>query len=311
VPPEGGRPGGHGRHSSRADEVVDAGRHAPTPLPTGLGGAVKALGDLAAEGVRVSASVFDLDDGVEVLAVDDRVVLPVAQLGAVLLLIEVSAEIEAGQLGALDELERTAGPGSRSALGGGSVWSYLQRRRLAVTDAAALVGAVRDPAAVNALLGRVGRDAVRARADDLGLRHTALLDEIRSERGPDDAPAASVGSTRELAQLTALLAQGQVVGSAVSSRVLGWLSLGVDLSFVAAPLGLDPVSHRRTDHGLQLVNAVGSDRGVRSELGVLRGPRGGVAYAVTVAFDDLTLEHRLRVLAAARAVGVDLLARVR
>lgn len=308
MPPEEGRTG---RHSSRSDEAVEVGRHAPSAPPAALGGALTALGDLAAEGVQVSASVWDLDDGSELLAVDDRVVHPIAQLGAVLLLIEVSAQIESGQLGALDELERIAGPGSRSALGGGGVWSYLQRRRLAVTDAAALVGAVRDPAAVNALLGRVGLDAVRTRADDLGLRQIALLDEIRSERGPDDAPAASVGSTRELAQLTALLAQGQVVGSAVSSRVLGWLSLGVDLSFVAAPLGLDPVSHRRTDHGLQLVNAVGSDRGVRSELGVLRGPRGGVAYAVTVAFDDLTLEHRLRALAAARAVGVDLLARVR
>ena len=306
-----GRGGRSGRHSSRADEVVEAGRHAPPSPPAGLGRALTALGDLAAEGVRVSASVWDLDDGAELLAVDDRVVLPVGQLGAVLLLIEVSAQIEAGRLGALDELERIAGPGSRAALGGGGIWSYLQRRQLAVTDAAALVGAVRDPAAVNALLGRVGLEAVRTRADDLGLRQTALLDEIRSERGPDDAPAPSVGSTRELAQLTALLAQGQVVDSAVSSRVLGWLSLGVDLSFVAAPLGLDPVSHRRTDHDLQLVNAVGSDRGVRSELGVLRGPRGGVAYAVTVVFDDLTLERRLRVLAAARAVGADLLARVR
>jgi len=304
-----GRPG---RHSSRSDDDgADVGRHAPPSAPVGLGRALAALGDLAAEGVQVSASVFDLDDGDELLSVDDRVALPVAQLGAVLLLIEVSAQIESGELGALDELERTAGPGSRSALGGGGIWSYLQRRRLAVTDAAALVGAVRDPAAVNALLSRVGLPAVRARADALGLRRTALLDEVRSERGPDDAPGLAVGTTRELAQLTALLAQGQVVGSTVSSRVLGWLSLGVDLSLVAAPFGLDPVSHRRTDHDLQLVNAVGSDRGVRSELGVLRGPRGGVAYAVTAAFDDLTLEHRLRVLDAMHAVGSDLLARVR
>ena len=301
-----------GRHSSRSDDDDGrVGRHAPRPTEAGLGRSLVALGDLAAEGVRVSASAFDLDDGRQLLGVDDQVVLPVAQLGAVLLLIEVSAQIESGRIGALDELERTAGPGSRSALGGGGVWSYLQRRRLAVTDAAALVGALRDPAAVNALLGRVGLEAVRARADDLGLRRTALLDEVRSERGPDDAPGLAVGATRELAQLTALLAQGEVVGSTVSSRVLGWLSLGVDLSLVAAPFGLDPVSHRRTDHDLQLVNAVGSDRGVRSELGVLRGPGGGVAYAVTIAFDDLTLEHRLRVLDAAHAVGADLLAHVR
>ena len=216
--------GRHGRHSSRPDDDgADGGRHAPPSAPVGLGRALAALGDLAAEGVQVSASVFDLDDGDELLAVDDRVALPVAQLGAVLLLIEVSAQIESGELGALDELERTAGPGSRSALGGGGIWSYLQRRRLAVTDAAALVGAVRDPAAVNALLSRVGLPAVRARADALGLRRTALLDEVRSERGPDDAPGLAVGTTRELAQLTALLAQGQVVGSTVSSRVLGWL----------------------------------------------------------------------------------------
>ena len=255
-------------------------------------------------------AVRDLDAGDDLLSVDETVALPVAQVGALLLLIEVSAQIESGRLGALDELERLAGPGDRAALGGGGIWSYLQRRTLAVTDAAALVGAVRDPAALNALVGRVGLDAVRARADGLGLVRTALLDEVRAERGPDDAPALAVGTAVELVGLMTRLTHGEVVDEAVSSRVLGWLSLGVDLSLVAGSFGLDPVSHRRLDHGLQLVNTVGVAPGTRSELGVLRGPARGVAYAVTVAFDDLTLARRLRVVDALRALGTDLLEHV-
>jgi beta-lactamase class A len=292
------------------DGVDDGPRHGGGRHDESFGAAFEALGELALEGAAVSATVVDLDVGSDLLLVDESVALPIAQVGVVLLLIEVSAQIESGQLRPLDEIERLAGPGDRSAVGGGGLWSYLQRRSLAVTDAAALVGALRDPAAVNALIGLVGLDAVRARADALGLRRTALLDVARAERGPDDAPALAVGSTRELAALAARLAHGEVVDAAVSSRVLGWASLGVDLSLVAAPFGLDPVSHRRLDHDLQLVHLAGIDGGVRSEVGVLRGPARGVAYAVTVTFDDLTLGHRLRVSEALRTVGTTLLEHV-
>ena len=46
---------------------------------------------------------------------------------------------------------------------------------------------------------------------------------------------------------------------------------------------------------------------MRAEAGVLRGPRAGVAYAVSVQFNDAGLQARLRVLDAMRTVGFDLL----
>jgi beta-lactamase class A len=55
------------------------------------------------------------------------------------------------------------------------------------------------------------------------------------------------------------------------------------------------------------MNKTGSDTGVRSEVGVLRGPRAGVSYVVSTAFDDTDLSARLGVLDGMRAVGRDLL----
>jgi beta-lactamase class A len=176
-----------------------------------------------------------------------------------------------------------------------------------VADLGALVGATSDNLATNVLLGQIGLDAVRARAESLGLTRTALLDLVRETRGPDDAPQLSVGSAAELSWLFGALYRGQVVDEVTSRRVIGWLSLNNDLSMVASAFGLDPLSHRSVDHGIQLVNKTGTDDGVRSEVGILQGPRAAVSYAVTVKFDDDSLARRLRVLDAMRTVGIDLL----
>jgi beta-lactamase class A len=76
---------------------------------------------------------------------------------------------------------------------------------------------------------------------------------------------------------------------------------------VASAFGLDPLSHRGADHGILLVNKTGTDDGVRAEAGVLRGPRAGVASAVSVQFNDSGIAARLRALDAMRTVGFDLL----
>ncbi len=55
------------------------------------------------------------------------------------------------------------------------------------------------------------------------------------------------------------------------------------------------------------MNKTGTDGGVRSEVGVLRGPRAGVAYAVSMYFADTQLASRLAVLDGMRRVGADLL----
>ena len=277
-------------------------QHRAEHRTTSFAGTFTALGELAYSGAQVSASVIDLDSDERILSIDDRIVLPTASVGKILLLIEVSARLSE-QGPALEMLDKT----SKDLVGDSGLWRHLHARSLPLADIATLVGATSDNLATNVLLREVGLEAVRERTEGLGLMRTALLDLVRDTRGPDDAPQLSVGSTAELAWLFGALARGKVVDSLTSSRVLGWLSLNTDLSMVASAFGVDPLSHRGVDHGLQLVNKTGTDLGVRSEVGILRGPRRGVAYAVSVQFSDRSIASRLRVLDALRTVGFDLL----
>ena len=262
-----------------------------------------ALGQLAYAGARVSASVTDLQSGDALVEIDERVVLPTASVGKILLLIEVSARMTAKDGSGFGILDKT--PGDSVADSG--LWQHLQAPALPVTDIAALVGALSDNLATNVLVRHVGLDSVRARAESIGLSRTALLDIVRDERGPDDAPQLSVGSAAELAWLITALSRGQIVDRVTSDRVIGWLSSNADLSLVASGFGLDPLAHRSSDHGLSLINKTGTDVGVRSEVGLLNGPRAGVAYALTIQFTDTSLATRLTVHDAMRVFGLDLL----
>jgi beta-lactamase class A len=278
-------------------------QHLETQPAEDFSASFTALGDLAYDGAQVSASVTDLDTGKTLVAIDERIVLPTASIGKILLLVEVSARLTERDFSGYGILDKTP----RDAAGESGIWQHLQAPSLPVADLATLVGATSDNLATNVLLRQVGLDAVRARTESLGLLRTALLDLVRDSRGPDDAPQLSVGSTAELSWLFATLARGEIVDTLTSSRVLGWLSLNSDLSLVASAFGLDPLSHRGTDHGVLLVNKTGTDTGVRSEAGVLRGPRTAVSYAVSVQFNDSGLAARLRVLDALRVVGLDIL----
>lgn len=265
--------------------------------------AYRALGAVAYEGARVSVAVVDIETGESVFAVDERIVLPTASIGKILLLIEVSARLTDRTVSDFAIADRSA----TDAVADSGIWQHLQAPAFPIADLAALVGATSDNLATNVLLRQVGLDAVRSRTEKLGLVRTALLDRVRDVRGPDDAPQLSVGSTAELAWLFQALANGHIIDPVTSQRVLSWLSLNADLSMVASAFGRDPFSHRGVEHNTWMVNKTGTDVGVRSEAGILRGPRAGIAYAVSVHFDDTDLPRRLRVMDALRAFGVDLL----
>ncbi len=288
------------RERLRAPRV---GRHRGVGGAQSFTGGFTALAQLAYAGAAVSASVIDLRSGHTLVAIDDRVAMPTASVGKILLLIEVSARITVRDAAGFGILDKTPG----DAVGDSGIWQRLQAPALPVSDLALLVGATSDNLATNVLLRQVGLDSVRARGESLGLSRTALLDLVRDHRGPDDAPQLSIGSTAELSWLFSVLARGQVVDPVTSERVLGWLSHNADLSMVSSAFGLDPLSHRTPDSGLQLINKTGSDAGVRSEAGLLSGSRTGVAYALTVQFSGTDLASRLRVLEAMRTFGVDLL----
>jgi beta-lactamase class A len=280
-----------------------AARHSGAGENENFSSTFAALGKLAYEGAQVSASAVDLNSGKTLLAIDDRIVLPTASIGKILLLIEVSARLTSRDFSGFGILDKTP----RDAVGDSGIWQHLQAPSLPVADLATLVGATSDNLATNVLLRQVGLAAVRARTESLGLMRTALLDLVRDSRGPDDAPQLSVGSTAELSWLFGALARSEVVDPLTSQRVMGWLSLNSDLSLVASAFGLDPLSHRGADHSTLLVNKTGTDSGVRAEAGALRGENRAVAYAVSIQFNDDGLPARLRVLDAMRTVGYDLL----
>jgi len=293
------------RIRERTNRVKHArgGRHVGKPGAEDFSRTFTALGSLAYEGSQVSANVVDLATGRILVSIDDRIVLPTASIGKVLLLIEVSARLTNRDFTGYGILDKTP----RDSVGDSGIWQHLQAPALPVGDLATLVGATSDNLATNLLLRQVGLDAVRARTESLGLARTALLDVVRDKRGPDDAPQLSVGSTAELSWLLGALARGEIVDSMTSQRVMGWLSLNTDLSMVASAFGLDPLAHRGTDHDVLLVNKTGTDEGVRAEAGALRGRRTAVSYAVTVQFADDSLQQRLRVMDAMRTMGTDLL----
>ena len=264
---------------------------------------LRALDELAASGAKVSVRIDDLDGGSTVLEGDDFVTLPVAGLGVVPLLIEVAAAIEAGRVDALEIIDRA----SVHTASTGGVWQHLKAPALPLADVAVLAASAGDAWAVNALLQRVGLPSVRSRIEQLGLRRTALLDRFRDDRGPDDAPHLALSTAREMAAVFAGLVNSTVVSPGVSAQVAEWLSLNHDLSLVASATGLDPFAHENDRHGLLFVNKTGRSDGVRAEASVLGGPRAGVAYALIVNFDDLSIAHRLRAHDAFRVLGVELM----
>jgi len=279
------------------------GRHVSAVRHDSFKSSFSALGQLAYEGAQVSANVVDLVSNQPLVSIDDRVVLPTASIGKILLLIEVSARLTAQEFTGYGILDKSV----RDSVGDSGIWQHLQAPSLPVADLATLVGATSDNLATNLLLKQIGLDAVRARTESLGLSRTALLDLVRDTRGPDDAPQLSVGSTEELSRLFGQLARGEVIDPGTSQRVTGWLSLNCDLSMVASAFGLDPLAHRMPDHQTLLINKTGTDVGVRAEAGALKGRRTMVSYAVSIQFEDHSLEKRLRVLDAMRTVGEELL----
>ena len=66
-------------------------RHRSERAEPSFSGTFQALGELAYSGAQVSASAIDLDSDERILSIDDRIVLPTASVGKILLLIEVSA----------------------------------------------------------------------------------------------------------------------------------------------------------------------------------------------------------------------------
>jgi beta-lactamase class A len=247
---------------------------------------------------RWSIAVRDATDGALLGTVEPDQQLRTASIGKIFLLLEVARQIEGGELGADEVLERRPDEWVEDS----GVWHLLAQPQLSVGDLAVLVGAFSDNLATNVLVRRVGIPAVRRTSERLGCRRSALLDRVRLERTPDLPPTLSVGTADELSEVMVRLHHRTAVSPGVSDQVLRWLAANTDLSMVAAAFDLDPLAHRDPDRGVRLANKTGAISTARADVGLVAGPAGTVAYAVLASWEP-DADPRTPVLAAMRTIG--------
>ena len=100
------------------------------------------------------------------------------------------------------------------------------------------------------------------------------------------------------------LAIGEVLSPEVSRRVLDWLASGADTSMVADALLLDPLAHVDADYqSMVLRHKTGTIAQARIDVGVLRGPRRSVAYAVAANWAEELPDQRALALDVMREIG--------
>lgn len=244
----------------------------------------------AADSIRWSVCVLDPADATTpLLAIGVQRMLRTASVPKILPLIEAARAIEAGELDPDEMLDRRA----CERIADSGIWQHLSIDQLSAADVARLVGLASDNWATNVLLQRLGGvDAVAATAAGFGLDGVTLHDRVRNQRTSQHPPTLSEASAAGLARLLYRLVSAHEhpptppahtaapdIPASIAHRVLGWLRGGLDLSMVAAPLGLDPLAHSEPDRGLTLINKTGTDAGVRADVGYLTGPSDRLIYA--------------------------------
>ena len=242
--------------------------------------------------------INDLATGTVLTQHDPTRRLKTASVGKVFLLIEVARQAEAGEL----DLNETVAWTDDERVEDSGLWYLLDQRTLSINDLCVLIGGFSDNLATNVLVRRVGLDAVTRTSRGLGCVDSALLDRIRTERGPDVPFTLSVGTAAELSDLLARLHHGAVINPSASATVLRWLAANADLSMVAAAFDLDPLAHAEPDRGITLINKTGTISTARIDVGVVTGPAGAVSYALLAGWGP-DIDPRDAVLATMRTIG--------
>lgn len=214
-----------------------------------------------------SIEVYDIAAGATAFSLGGSRVLKTASLAKVFLLIEVAAQLNDGTLATDEPIDRR----DVKKVQDSGLWRYMNTDVLPLVDAAILVAAVSDNWATNALLHRVGLDAVQARSNTLGYPESLLADYIRDERGPEHPPTVSKGRASDWTDLFARIDRRELVSGKVDIQVEHWLGTGTDHSMVASALRLDPLIHGSDPGPYKAYNKTGSDSGVRADAGLVVG----------------------------------------
>ena len=233
-------------------------------------------------GLRWSVSMRDVSSGRVLHEEGAQDLLPTASVGKVFALIDLAARASAEELDLTEVVDRR----DSLAVADSGTWQHLQVDRLSLADVAVLIGSTSDNWATNVLLDRLGLERVQQRASSLVRGGSTLHDEVRDVRMPEHPATLSSGCADDWTQLLGAVARGTCVDEQTSALVRQWLSLGTDLSMVAAALDLDPLAHTEPDLATTLFHKTGTDVGVRADIGVITGAGAAVAYACLCQWDD-------------------------
>jgi beta-lactamase class A len=225
--------------------------------------------------------------------------MEIASVGKLLLLIEVARQFDIGDLAADEVLFRDPA----LVVADSGIWQHLRTDRLPVDDLCVLIASVSDNVATNILLKRIGFERLNNLSAELGLTSTALLDFVRDQRGPDDAPTFSTGSAAELSSLMNKIARNTLISQSVCEQLKTWLATGVDLSMVASAFNFDPLAHARPDRGHSIHNKTGTDAGIRADAGTVSRDTNALSYAIIANWDARELGLRDTVLVTMNGIG--------
>lgn len=233
------------------------------------------------DGCRWSVLVRDIDSEQVLLQHSSERVLSTASIGKLFLLHRILTEVDAGTR-SLDELV-TRLPSDE--IGGSGLWQKLQQDALSIYDLAALVGAVSDNDATNALLRVVGIETVREHAGNLGYQHSRLNDAIRWPIPPGHPTRLSEANASEMVDFVSRLQLDRDLSRGSGDIFRKWLGASADMSMVASVFDFDGLDHDCFDGGVWLWNKTGTISTVRADVGVAMGRNRRVAYAVLAEWD--------------------------
>jgi beta-lactamase class A len=202
-------------------------------------------------------------------------VLSIASVGKILLLLAIAERFSDDELTTIHIDRAITQPVTDSGL-----WQHFDASNLSLHDLVVLVASLSDNWATNALIENIGLPSVWGAANAWGLSDTKLLDLVRDVRDESTAPRLAEGTARELHTLVTAIAES--APGSPGARVSSWLQLNTDLSLVASAFGLDPLAHADPSAPVTLWNKTGTDSGVLVDVGVVKGLRAEVRYAVIV-----------------------------
>jgi len=238
------------------------------------------------EGV-MGVAIVDLTDGRTIFKNEDRV-FPTASSIKIAILLELYRQEQEARGGAQGKakLDDVYSFDPKDLVEDSQIMAGLTAGVTRVTnrDLAQFMIAVRDNAATNVLIDRVGKDNVNATLRGLGLTktmlHRKMMDIAAAKRGDEN-----VSTPQEMARLLETIYKGKALNKELTAAFIKQLSTSKKDSFLSYDL----------PPGVEIADKPGSLDGVRTDSGIIFAKNRPFAISVMTAYDrdERAAEHAI------------------